>query len=99
MSGLDVLPKMKPLARVAIPESTPPEIVEAIKECLGKSYSHIEIEYELKEGISHPMALTFERKGVDLGSIDGDKNAPSIAMISGIHIEANRAFREASSEG
>jgi hypothetical protein len=90
---------MRLLARVAIPESTPPEVAEAIKERLSETCSHIEIEYEWKEGITYPMALSFERKGVDLGSIDGDKDAPSIAMISGIHIEANRAFREAESKG
>ncbi|MCP5534789.1 MAG: hypothetical protein H7A51_00980 [Akkermansiaceae bacterium] len=90
---------MKPLARVAIPESSPPEVVEAIKECLTRAYSFIKIEYELKEGINHPMALSFDPKGVGLGSIAGDKDAPSRAMIEGIHSAANRAFRAATLEG
>lgn len=52
--------KMKPLARVAIPESTPPEVEEDIKDCLSKSYSHIEFEYETKFGIDHPIALSLK---------------------------------------
>jgi hypothetical protein len=92
VDGLDVRPKMKPIARVAIPESTPADLVDAIKRHLGNSYSHITIEYELKADINHPIALSFDRNGADFGSVDGDMDTPSIAVISGIHIEANQAF-------
>jgi hypothetical protein len=84
---------MKPIARVAIPESTPADLVDAIKRHLGSSYSNITIEFELKADINHPIVLSFDRNGADLGNIDGDIDAPATAMFSGIHIEANRAFR------
>jgi hypothetical protein len=84
---------MNPIARVAIPESTPTDLVDAIKRHLGNSYPHITIEYELKADIDQPIALSFDRNGAGLGGIDGNMDTPSIAIISGIHIEANRAFR------
>ena len=66
--------------------------MDAIKRHLGNSYNHITIEYELKADINHPVVLSFDRNGADLGNIDGDIDTPATAMFNGIHIEANRAF-------
>jgi hypothetical protein len=91
-------PKLKPLVNVAIPITTPSKIVEFVKNCVLKSYPHIEIQYISKEEISLPMAFSFECKDVDLGSINGDRDEPSIAIINGIQLEVDRAFRQASLE-
>jgi hypothetical protein len=88
---------MKPLVTVAIPASTPATISQSIKDRLGKDFSHVEIRYEARDGISRPIACSFDGRGVDFGNIDGDRNAPGLATLSAIHQEVNRAFREATS--
>jgi hypothetical protein len=85
---------MKPLARIAIPDIASKEVVGAIALILRSSFSFIEIEFELKPGIANPKVLSFDRNGADLGSIDGNLDAPSIALFGAIHNEANRVFQE-----
>jgi hypothetical protein len=88
---------MKPYATVAIHQSVSSEVQVLIKERLTASYSHVNFTFEEGTDTLRPIAVRFDFNDADLGSIDGDKNAPSIAMITGIQNEANRAFREATS--
>jgi hypothetical protein len=86
---------MKPTATVALPTSAPEAVLAYVQSEVEASYEHVDITYELRDDISHPIATSFARNGTDLGGIDGDRDAPSIAVITGIHLAANKAFRAA----
>lgn len=66
--------------------------MEAIAAKLNDYFSFIEFEFE--SGISHPKMLSFDRNGVNLGSINGNSDAPSIALFGAIYNEVNRVFHE-----
>lgn len=85
---------MKPLARVAIPHFAGEIIVETIATRLMDSFSFFEIDFDLQPDITHPKALSFERNGADLGSIDGNPDASSIALFGAIHNDVNWVFQE-----
>ena len=88
---------MKKEITLKLPKSTSPEVVEYINDALKKKYSMIDVIYKFKEGITRPVASRLSAES-DFGSIDGDCEAPAVALMSGLQKAATRAYREAISK-
>ena len=77
-----------------MPKAIREESYAHIRSVLQSSYNGVEIIYELTEDVLVPTVSSFERNGIDLGSIDNDPDAPSIALFRGIKIALNEACHE-----
>lgn len=84
--------KMKPKVVIAIPEPFSEPHMEKLKSEIFAKFSNIEFEIVASQSTKIPQAKSIDRRGVDMGSFDGDKNYPSLAMISGIQADINRLF-------
>lgn len=98
---------MKPKAIIDLPKSATEEALERVRKEVESSFNQVDITYEYRNDISHPIARKFDRNGTDVGYIDWNDDAPSdlgcidrdydaysIAMIANINRVANEAFNK-----
>lgn len=80
----------RPLATIEIPTGTAISDYEA--DLIAK-YPQIEFQFSNSE-CAQPTVVSFDRRDADLGSIDGDKDKPSVAIMTGIQTHLSRLHRE-----
>jgi hypothetical protein len=80
----------RPLASIEIPPGT---FVGDYEVDLVAKYPHIEFQFSEGER-PQPTIVSFDRRDADLGSIDGDKNTPTVAIMTGIQTHLSRLHRE-----
>lgn len=86
---------MKPTAIVALPSSASENTINHVCIALDAAFHNVQISYEMKDDIMHPIARTFADNGADLGNVDGSRDATLFANITGIQRTADKLFRSA----
>jgi hypothetical protein len=84
---------MKPLVKLLIPKTIPEESYVIIRSAFQEGYTEFDIHYELTEDVSAPTVSSFSRNEADLGRIDNDPDAPSVAIFRGMQITLNKIYR------
>jgi hypothetical protein len=80
----------RPLATIEIPNGTAISDYEAD---LIVKYPQIEFQFSNSEH-AQPTVVSCDRRDADLGSIDGDKDKPFVAIITGIQSHLFQRHRE-----
>jgi len=73
---------MNPLVTIDIPTTFSVNLLEKIRRDLESYQPGVEFTFKPTDDICKPRAQSIERRGCDLGGIDGDHEMPAVAILS-----------------